>query len=1193
METFPNSYDFQGENMKSKYIKISFLAILAAVCCAFAFIMPVLTAKADGVVLEGDGNEFLLSETSYGKTEKFVYTATANFENGNAAGIVFGANEDAKWVFNIDRNENRVKLIYFFEGGDEVLLDDWFIGNDKMTEGEKSKVNPKVAQLDKVQLKVIVSPEEDAVMAEFYADNIKRFGVDSEINLNSLSNLPEGAEYDGGAIGYNCFHAKVSFNDIYAGRSDYSYYTETYRQQYHFSQYAHWNNDPNGLVYYDGWYHLYYQTHPFSNYWSDMYWGHARSRDLVHWQHLPICLFPDTDFDGRGGDGYMWSGSAMVYHAGDSAAIDALNWYPNGGGTGLIAFYTRDGAMQDQVIMSSDDGGISWTKRKLIPQTVATAPDGYNGITDCRDPKVFPVKTNTDGKTTLWGMALTGMATYNVWFLQSEDLLNWSYAGGFKAEGVKAECPDVVTLTADDNTVHNVLTLTGRSYIVGEITYDDSARKIKFCDLNGNDLSGLDTVPVQNMDFGPDSYATQSYYIDDEASEFYGKTVSVSWFSGVPGAAASIESGLLADARKVWNGGGMTIPVEWGLKKTDGGYVLTQTPIVKSAEGFKTIKTQAYTGTDLALTTESENILANVSGHCLEIEAEIINPDNAAVYFRINMNGNEYTEIGWNASDGYYVDRTHTADAGLSMNNYRVKYTSGACGEGRQTFYILSDNGGVEVFCGDFAIPFYVLTFSSPYAQKALFVAEGNVTLNKIKVNNIGNVWRTEDAAEGETVLYVETEAVELDKTLTVSKEVMAYATSEAELNWAVESGENIVSVEKTEYGARLSALAAGTAVVTVSGGNAVKKITVTVHDGKADSDLTFKTDGIVSGNWLVTQSGLVGSQSAGDGFIISENSADNFTYSANFSLSGAAAAIVFRAKADMSDYLIANYDNNGKIVKLWSPRGQLGQASAEGIDVSDITLKVRAKDNNIIVYINGREVLNVMLADAEPTEGRFGLNTCAARTTFKSVVLLSESYAYSGGNLSVKGDTAQAVTALYNRTAGNVRINPSFYTVSGRTLEISQTYFQTLKTAGVYLFTVTGEKNSFDFSVNVSAIPVTKFNDITVENGCNAVIYIGGVTVTSLTLNGAELTDGYSVKDGMLTIGSEKLSVGENAVQINGEGLTVTVTTQSAANVKSGADNALIISLSVVGGVLVLGGAAALTTVLLLRRKKKNGGNN
>ena len=126
-----------------------------------------------------------------------------------------------------------------------------------MTEGEKSLVNPKVASARWVQLKVVVTPEDDKVYAEFYADNIRRFafddrGEDVTIDLNALR---EELTYTGGSTGFNCFNASVTFTDIYTGVSDYSYYTELYRQQYHFSQFAHWNNDPNGLVYYNGYYH--------------------------------------------------------------------------------------------------------------------------------------------------------------------------------------------------------------------------------------------------------------------------------------------------------------------------------------------------------------------------------------------------------------------------------------------------------------------------------------------------------------------------------------------------------------------------------------------------------------------------------------------------------------------------------------------------------------------------------------------------------------------------------------------------------------------------------------------------------------------------------------------------------------------------------------------------------------------------
>ena len=380
------------------------------------------------VTMESSADKFKLSETKYEVDEKFVYTATASFERGVASGLVFGAeNGSHYWVFNVDRESNRVKLIYFTVSDGKTsaveLLTDYFIGNDKMTDSERRLVGSKVATVDKVQLKVVITPEDDGVYAEFYADNIRRFGIDNVIDLNKLENLPdESAIYQGGSIGFNCFNSKVTFSDIYNGKSDYSYYTELYRNQYHFSQYAHWNNDPNGLVYYDGYYHMFYQHHPYSNYWSDMYWGHARSTDLVHWELLPICLFPDEDWGS--GTGFMWSGTAYEYRKGDSDVIDKLNWFPEGGGNGLIAFYTRDGGMQDQMIMSSDDGGMTWTKRKMIPQTLATGQDGIFHKVACRDPKIFPVATDENGKTTAWGMVITGQQENRVWFLKSTNLLD-------------------------------------------------------------------------------------------------------------------------------------------------------------------------------------------------------------------------------------------------------------------------------------------------------------------------------------------------------------------------------------------------------------------------------------------------------------------------------------------------------------------------------------------------------------------------------------------------------------------------------------------------------------------------------------------------------------------------------------------------------------------------------------------------
>ena len=1086
------------------------------------------------VSMESTTDSFTLSETTYGVDDKFVYTATVSFENGVAAGLVFGAEDGSHyWVFNVDREANRVKLLYFtVEDGKTSaveLLTDYFIGNDKMTDSERRLVGSKVANVDKVQLKVVITPEADGVYAEFYADNIRRFGIDNTIELNSLELLPEGVSYNGGSIGFNCFNSKVKFADIYFGKSDYSYYTELYRNQYHFSQYAHWNNDPNGLVYYDGYYHLFYQHHPFSNYWSDMYWGHARSKDLVHWELLPIALFPDEDWGS--GVGLMWSGTAYEYRRGDSAAIDALDWFPNGNGNGLISFYTRDGGMQDQMIMSSDDGGMTWTKRKLIPQEVATGADGIYHKVACRDPKIFPVATDENGKTTVWGMAVTGQQENRVWFLKSSNLLDWEYAGQFNAD--VPECPEVVTLTANDGKTYTVMSLSGREYVVGKMNYDGNS--IIFTDKDGG---AIDKSDFQVMDFGTDSYATQTFSIRDSESDYFGKTVAISWFAGVP---ATTDSGIYANARKVWNGSGMTIPVVWGLATEGNGYILTQTPIVKDNDTYD--KSNLITINGQTIDASSENILASVNTHIFEMALSIDNPNNAPISIKINVSADEYTEIGWNAEEGYFVDRRYTSSAGLNIKDYRFRYTSGPRDFGTQDFYILSDNGGLEVFCDDFKIPFYLLTLASPYSTKAEFKVGGEVTVNSLELNEIGTIWRDGEAAEGETVLYISDEAVALDTVITNEKLVTAYSTSGAEITWEIKDGSDKISLENTTGGVIVKALSAGKATLIVTCGNQRRLINVTVYTGAPDSDIPFSGDGIISGNWIAEGSSIVAECPSGDGYILSSESASDFNCSVSFSLDAIAAAFIFRANEDMSEYIIFNYDNNEKIVKMWSQNGELGRASANNVNLNNVVLRVEAEGASVKGYINGILAIDVVLADNEPTEGLFGLNIYSGKATFKSVVNFDGEYSYDGtGSLTIMGDSSQVVTALYNKTLYNTKVDNAFYTSNGRELVINARYFELLP-MGTYTFKAVGGSSAYEFTVEVTAVTQTTLQNMIIQKGCNAVIYLGNVEVNSITLNGVTLTENqYKVKDFMLTIDASLLSENSNEVVINGE-QTVTVT--------------------------------------------------
>ena len=1091
-------------------------------------------AVMDNVSMESSTDSFTLSEITYGAEESFVYTATVAFENGVAAGLAFGAEDGAHyWVFNVDRQANRVKLLYFSAQDGKTtateLLTDYFIGNDKMTDSERRLVGDKVKNIDKVQLKVVITPEEDGVYAEFYADNIRRFGIENTIELNSLEQLPEEVSYEGGKIGFNCFNSKVKFDDIYYGKSDYSYYTELYRNQYHFSQYAHWNNDPNGLIYFDGYYHLYYQHHPYNNYWGDMYWGHARSKDLAHWELLPICLFPDEDWGE--GVGYMWSGSAYEYRLGDSADIDALNWFPSGEGNGIIAFYTRDGGRQDQMIMSSDDGGMTWTKRKMIPQDVATGADGIFHKVACRDPKVFPVAFDENGKTTVWGMVVTGQQENKVWFMKSTNLLDWSYAGQFVAQ--VPECPDVLTLTADDGEVFNVLTLTSREYIVGKFNYDGNS--IVFTDKDGG---AIDQSDIQKMDFGPDSYAAQTFSIRDESSDYFGKTVGIHWFAGVP---ADTDSGIYANARKVWNGSGMTIPVIYGLAAEGDGYLLTQTPIVKDSTVFD--KENLISLENLKLDKSGENLLKDVNTHIFEMLLSIDNPNNEAISIKINVSDNEYTEIGWNEEDGYFVDRRFTSSAGLSIKDYHFKFTSGPRSFDKQSFYILSDNGGVEVFCDDFKIPFYVLTLASPYSVKAELSVGGEVTVESLELNEIASVWRTGETVDGETVLYVSDDEVELDTSITDKKQVTAYSTSGEEITWEIVSGNEFVSLENITGGVVLNALGAGKATLAVTCGNQRKEIKITVYEGDPDTDVSFGGEGIISGNWIAKGSEIIAYTPAGDGYILSDEVASDFNCSVAFSLEAVAAAFIFRATEDMSDYIIFNYDNNEKIVKMWSPRGEIGRASAHGVNTNNVVLRVEAVGTSIKAYINGNLAIDTVLSEDEPKEGLFGLNVYSGKATFKSFVNFNDQYSYAGtGSLTVVGDSKQVVTALYNKTMANTKVDRAFYVSNGRNLVIDAAYFELLP-VGTYTFKAVGGSTAYEFTVNVTATTETTLKDMIIQKGCNAVIYLGNIKVASVTVNGTQLSrEQYDVSNLMLTIDSDLLTEDNNEIVINGN-KTVIVT--------------------------------------------------
>lgn len=1182
--------------IKSK-ITLCALIVLAA-ACAIAGLLTARPAHAytdRTEITSNAGDTFVPLSDAYGADESFVFAATVNFNSGDAAALTFGETDGGLWAFNVDRAGNRVKLLYFSktESGYAAreLVTDYFIGNSKMTQAERSMVEPSVRQAPSVDLKVTVTVKDVSAFLECYADGIRRFAyTDGSAPAQTMDiNAAFGElKYTGGNLGYNACNADVYFSNAVIGAHDYSYYTELYRNQFHYSQFSHWNNDPNGLVYYKGYYHMYYQHNPFGKVWGGMYWGHARSTDLIHWENLPVCLFPERGGENGsfgGGDGYMWSGSARVYHRGESSVIDGERWFGSAD-DGLIAFYTRDGAKQDQMLMSSSDGGLSWTKRVYIPsQQILGLGEAK---TDCRDPKVF---TYDDNGRTVYGMLLTGMCEpYNVWFLSSENLVEWRAAGGFKAKVPLVntqrtngpECPDIAFIEADDGVEKAVITLAGRGYIVGDLAYENG--KFEFY-CGGRKLSetALEEVPVRQMDFGPDSYAAQTFYID--GGEYAGKTVSVSWLSGVPGAEASVDSGLLTRLRSRWNCG-MTIPVEWGLHSEGGEYLLTQTPVTKNARGIKTTVASA----ENYFVKAGGNALENLSATAFELVAEIENPESGAVSFRVRVGADEYTEVGWNAEEGYYLDRTHTASGNLDLPNYAGRYASATADSTLLTFRILCDNGSVEVFCGGGANAFYAVSFASPNSSGMSFNAEKDVTFRKLAVSRISSVWND---GPSENYIAVGSDEVELDLKLCAQKDVLVYGGGE--ISYEVVSGKEAVAFRQTADGVRIYAQSAGKAVIKAVCGDSAQYIAVEVHGGEPDADCGFSE--VVSGDWYADGDGYIGKIKAGDAFILSEREGGDFTYSARFDLnSGIAAALVFRANGDMSKYVIVNYDHGAGLVKLWSSAGDNVQIGKRLGDIENIVLTVQTQGRKVKGFLNDELLIDCELNENAPSSGLFGLNVCAAEVLFRSVsVTDNPNEKYESGDI-VWNHVDESVFTVTNRSWNNKLVDSGFYTVEGRKVTLSSNYMASLPSAGEYLLEVRGKKSLYYIELKLDSVPPPVWKDVTLTENCNAVFFIGNLSADGLTVNGAAPDKSlYKVEGMQLTVYAAAFNGGENEVALS-DGVRAKVTVEGYERLEphfnegnSGVVYAVLFSIAGV----VLAAEAVLIAVILLKKEKKNGGDD
>jgi len=464
---------------------------------------------------------------------------------------------------------------------------------------------------------------------------------------------------------------------------------DIYRPAFHFTPPANWMNDPNGLVYFEGEYHLFYQYHPHSTVWGPMHWGHAVSVDLVNWQHLPIALYPDEH-------GLIFSGSAVV---------DRKNTAGFGKDTLVAIFTYNKDHVETQNIAYSTDRGRTWTKYAGNP--ILPHPEG---LRDIRDPKVF---WHEDG----WVMLLAAGDT--ILFFISPDLKHWqqsgSFGGGYGSTDGVWETPDLFQLPINGSDSRWVLTVG-----VGKGAYAGGSGTQYFVgDFDGKTFTSENPKEtILWMDHGPDFYAPQSW--NDEPN---GRRISIAWMSN------------WSYAREVpstdWRGA-FSLPRELTLAQTQQGIRLQQTPIAE----LKSLRWGTLQWLDRKILPK-HNLLSELQKDTCEILAELQVDSSAEMFgFHVRKSSTQQTTIAYKPkTQELILDRSTSGQVDFK-EGFAARYSVQIPPEnGHIQLHIFVDRCSVEVFANNGLATMSALIF--PTEQNLgleVFSSDGTAILKSLTV---------------------------------------------------------------------------------------------------------------------------------------------------------------------------------------------------------------------------------------------------------------------------------------------------------------------------------------------------------------------------------------------------------------------------------------------------------------------------
>ncbi|MDQ0245126.1 beta-fructofuranosidase [Bacillus fengqiuensis] len=469
---------------------------------------------------------------------------------------------------------------------------------------------------------------------------------------------------------------------------------DRYRLGYHIMALANWINDPNGLIQYKGEYHVFYQHHPYDENWGPMHWGHVKSKDLVHWEHLPIALAPTEAYEKDG----CFSGSAV-----DDNGVLTLIYTGN-----IFVDREKDILDQSQCIATSTDG-IHFTKETGNPVILKHPEEGSGHF---RDPKVWKHEDH-------WYMVLGTRKEDigKVVLYKSKDLRQWEYLGVLAesdgTEGYMWECPDFFEIGGkhvllfspqgieEKDEKYQNLFQTG--YIVGDFNYET----LEFS-----------RGEFKELDYGHDFYAVQTF-LDD-----HGRRIAIGWMDMWESPMPTKEHG--------W-AGALTLPRELSLTP-DGRIAMNP---VSELERLR------EKSIDVSIDKlDSESIDTGIKEELLEMKVDFslkdVTADEFGLKLRCNEEGTEETVVGFDVtSSKLFINREKSGKGVNGVRKSKVELTTDTL-----SLHLYLDRSSVEVFANE---GLNVLT-SRIYPQTSslgvqFYAKNGAVQIKDLKVWKLKDIW--------------------------------------------------------------------------------------------------------------------------------------------------------------------------------------------------------------------------------------------------------------------------------------------------------------------------------------------------------------------------------------------------------------------------------------------------------------------